>query len=473
MEHGTYKNKKLPKQEQNQTIRDIVGIFFIKKTLFLGSFFAVVFAALAVVLLYPPIYEVNAKLVIKPQIETPVVFDKDVSRVNYENRVDTQMINTVIELLKSEPVMTEVVMSHHLAPSNDEFEIQKAILKLSAGFKAEPLSLSNIIQLKLRGGDPQAIVEQLNSIIDTYISYHINVNQTSKSSLDFFDKQTDTFQTRFTELTNNLANESQRVNVASPALQKENILQLIRDLEYRKTEVAMDTSSLNERLLLITKIKKNIKGDDKWVGLPRDILDSFPALIEMSKSLAQLIINKQRAMSDYLPDSKAVTDAESQYRNMHKQIHIQMKQIIDELETKVKSRQSELKEIEIKIAEAQQDLGLLTASSINLERLQLEHDLAKNNYTLYSTKREEARINLEKDQALFANVSIATRPVKPLVPWFPQKTKIMLMAIILAFFLAMGLCIAAYSLDQRVVMPNDIISKTKIRYLGSLDDTSA
>ena len=466
-------SNKLQQKEQNQTIRDIVSIFFIKKTLFIVSFCAVVLTALAVVLLYPPIYEVNAKLVIKPQIETPVVFDKDVSRVNYENRVDSQMINTVIELLKSEPVMTNVVLAHDLASHEDELALQKAVFKLSGAFKAEPLSLSNIIQLKLRGGNPDEIVSQLNTIIDTYISYHINVNQTSKSSLDFFDKQTSTFQSRFKQLTNDLADESQRVNVANPQLQKENLLQLIRNLEYRKAEVAMETSSLRERIILISKTKKNIRGDDKWVGIPREILDSFPALIEMSKAIAQLIINKQRAMSDYLPDSKAVIDAESQYKNMHKQIHLQMRQIIDELETKLQGRIAESKELDIKVDEAKAELGHLTASSINLERLQLEHNLAKNNYTLYSTKREEARINLEKDQALFANVSIATRPVKPLVPWFPQKTKIMLMAIVLAFFLAMGLCIAAYSLDQRVVMPNDIISKTSIRYLGSLDDMSS
>lgn len=466
-------SNKVQQKEQNQTIRDIVSIFFIKKTLFIVSFCAVVLAALAVVLLYPPIYEVNAKLVIKPQIETPVVFDKDVSRVNYENRVDTQMINTVIELLKSEPVMTDVVLAHGLASQEDELALQKAVFKLSSTFQAEPLSLSNIIQLRLRGGNPNEIVSQLNTIIDTYISYHINVNQTSKSSLDFFDKQTSTFQSRFKQLTNDLADESQRVNVANPTLQKENLLQLIRSLEYRKAELAMETSSLRERIILISKTKKNIRGDDKWVGLPREILDSFPALIEMSKAIAQLIINKQRAMSDYLPDSKAVIDAESQYRNMHRQIHAQMKQIIDELETKLQGRIGESKELDLKVAEVQAELGHLTASSINLERLQLEHNLARNNYTLYSTKREEARINLEKDQALFANVSIATRPVKPLVPWFPQKTKIMLMAIVLAFFLAMGLCIAAYSLDQRVVMPNDIISKTNIRYLGSLDDMSA
>jgi capsular polysaccharide biosynthesis protein len=99
----------------------------------------------------------------------------------------------------------------------------------------------------------------------------------------------------------------------------------------------------------------------------------------------------------------------------------------------------------------------------------LEHKLTKENYTLYSAKKEEARINEEKDRAQFANVTVASRPTVPITPWFPQRGKIMLLSLPLALMLALTFSAMSYAMEQRLWTPTDVSLHTKLRILGTLD----
>jgi uncharacterized protein involved in exopolysaccharide biosynthesis len=460
------------KQQMSQTARDILSIFFFKKHVFIVTFVSVIVAALLLSFLFPPIYQVSAQLVIKPKIESPVLFDKESSRVNVDSRVDIQMINTVMQLIVSPTLLRAVVIKYELYKEDNEKEIQKAVAKLSGKISVEPLALSNMIQVTLKGGERELLPNQLNSLLDTYISYHIQVNQSSIGSLDFFKEQTENYKNNFIRLTHELASQSGDQLVVHPELQKEHILKFIKDLELNKSNSIIDTSNLKFVISQLKEANRGVYESNTLVTLPIDIMQRFPALEEMEKSLAQLIINKQRADNDYLPAAKQVQDANDHYNNMLNQISGHIAKLVNTLSNSLNHKNEELYALNKQIKKAQDELKVITINSIEMERLALEHSLAKNNYTLYNTKREEARINLEKDKALFANVSIASRPVTPIVPWFPQKRKILMFAFILAIFLGLGLSAAMHALDQRASTPYDIINKTNIRYLGSLDEMS-
>ncbi|MBV5337861.1 MAG: hypothetical protein J0653_08065, partial [Deltaproteobacteria bacterium] len=63
-------------KEYHQTARDIVSVFFVKKSVFVLVFLGVIISALALSLLSPPIYEASVQLIVKPSISKPVVFDQ-------------------------------------------------------------------------------------------------------------------------------------------------------------------------------------------------------------------------------------------------------------------------------------------------------------------------------------------------------------------------------------------------------------
>lgn len=451
------------------SLRDIAHIFFFKGTIFIFTFVGVMVAALLLVLLSPSIYETNARLVVRPSIEKPLVFDGQ--RDEYApmvTKVDPQALNTVVFLLRSPEVLRKVVEKNELADIDDPQDVAQAVEDMRGNLMAEPLSLSNIVEVKFRGGDPQGITDQLSDILDEYIDFYIKTNQSYQGRLEFFDRQVDFYRNRYEQLTDELARAKRDLKMVDVDIESNNRLEYIKDLENRRDDLKQRITELTSRLVSVDSALAN-SNSERFLGLPSEVQEQYPALIEMERTLAQLIINMQRAKADFKIGSKPVVDAETQYRNMRAKMRRYTERIRENTERDLESIGGELEQMEQRITSQRSENGIAGASAVRLRRLELEHELAEENYKLYEGKREEARINQEKDLAKFANVSVVQWPQYPLEPWFPQRKKIMMFAVILALFFAIALTGIAYGFDQRIRKPEDITNKTKLKLLGVLD----
>lgn len=455
-----------------QTARDILSIFFLKKHTFQLTFIAVIVGALLLSFLTPSIYQTSALLLIKPQYSKPLVFDQDTTRVSEINKVDENTLNTIILLLNSPEVLREVVLKHRLAKSADERDILKAVDDLRGSVKAEPQSLSSIIQVTQRGRSAQEVTDQLNTLLDSYIRHHIQTYQSTKGRLAFFDDQTQQFRNRYLQVTNELVAASKELNVIKPDLQKEKSLLLVKDMEFAKLQLYEKIQMLRARNATFGSLLSRLKQDGPEAilpSIPRDAIFNYPALVEMEKSLAQLLINRQRAHSDFQENSKPVRDADTQYFNMKMQIRRQMEQITTDIGVEIASALRAINEMDAQIQEITQKNVKLAGDTLEYERLELDQRMNKDNYIMYNAKKEEARINDEKDLAMFANVAIVSRPLVPTSPWFPQPGKIMLLSLPVALILAMALSAGSYAWEKRVWTPTDLGMYTQVHYLGSLD----
>lgn len=455
--------------EARQTIRDIIGIFFVKKHVFVMTFVGVVVGALLVSFGTPPIYESTAELVVKPHNSKPLLFDQDTSRMNVFSDVNEQTLNTVIFLLTSAEVLRDVVIAQKLAPLDNEEKVLEEVATLRSRIKAEPLTMSSIVKVSMRGRDPQMVKDQLNSLLDAYIRHHIKVNQTTEGVVQFFDQQTEFFKDKYVQFNNQLADAGKRLDLIDPQMQKDHNLLLIKDLEVSKSQASALAESLRAKLHGFKTVRSRLKQESSLAGLPAESLLSYPALVEMEKSLAQLTINRQRALSDFQPSSKQAQDAEAQLSNMRTRIQHYLDQVITDLENQIESYLRSTESLEKKIADVHKKSIQLSGSALEIDRLALEHKLNKDNYTLYSAKREEARINEEKDRAQFANVTIASRPTLAITPWFPQRSKILLLSLPIALMLGLTFSATSYTMEQRLWTPTDVSLHTKLRLLGSLD----
>ncbi|MEI7431373.1 MAG: Wzz/FepE/Etk N-terminal domain-containing protein [Betaproteobacteria bacterium] len=457
-------------KEYNQTARDIVSVFFVKKSVFVLVFFGVIISALALSLLSPPIYEASVQLIVKPSISKPVIFDQQESRTEYSNaQVPEQALNTVIFLLTAPDVLKEVVIKHKLTSSEDEKDILDAVDALRGHIKAEPQTMSNVIRVSLRGRDPQTVADQLDTLIDSYIRYYIRVNQSTEGRLKFFDEQTEYFRVRYDQLTKQLGATGKQMEVIDPGSQKTSSQDMIRDMEGSRTQLDQQYENLRSKIESFESTLNRFKHDGRLPGLPADVVATYPALVEMERSLAQLSINRQRAQSDYMPSSKQVQDAVSQVTNMQNLIRNNMEQIITDIKGQMASNRRSIQELQTRIDEVRRKSVNMAADLLELDRMALEHKLVKDNYALYSAKREEARINDEKDKARFANVTMANRPSVPSSAAFPRPGLIMMLAIPLGFVLALAMSAVSYAMEQRLWTPTDLALHTNLKLLGAFD----
>ena len=458
-----------PAPPPTQTARDILSIFFYKKRVFVATFLGVLLVTLAVALLSPPRYETSADLLIKPAMVKPFAFSAEGAFFTAD--VTLKDLNTVIFLLQSSEHLAQVVAKLGLANRDDPKAMQNAVTALKSQLKAEPLTESNVVRVTLKGGNPQEITKILTALTQNFVDYYIEINRIS-GGIEFFRNQAEYLQRRLAQLNRELEQISAQTKVVDPAVQRQTLLQLLRDLEPERMKLLSLLEQLRAKTNAFSEALKRFESPGSkngLVGLPKTAVYEYPALIEMEKSLAQLTINLQRARNDYQPGSKPVQDAETQYANMRQQIRQYLRQIIEDLRVEERSSAAALAALEQRIADLNQRAVQLTGRSLSYEQLQLERELTQKQYGLYVDKQEEARIRQAKDDARFANVTIAAHPQPPSAPTFPRPGPMLALALLVGLIVAAGMAAAAYLAEQRIYTPSDAAAIVPL--LGTLDET--
>jgi uncharacterized protein involved in exopolysaccharide biosynthesis len=132
--------------------------------------------------------------------------------------------------------------------------------------------------------------------------------------------------------------------------------------------------------------------------------------------------------------------------------------------------QTKEKELKIAAAELRQDLKNLERVSFTHEAILQQLQLLRNNYLLYTKKREEARISEALDREKVANVSIIDPASVPISPISPNRKLNIVFGFFLALFISVGTAFGMSFFDGVVHSSGDIERQLDVPVIVSVPD---
>src|SRR6476660_710874 len=150
------------------SLRDGASDLFRRRGLVLVTFLTVIAGTILVTLLLPNRYESRMKILVKNQrVDVAITAEatNGLSAPTIENEVSENQINSEIELLTSNDLLTEVVKETGLAradsggwfgkPATEAVRVEKAVTALSKDLTVTPVRKANIIAVNYSSGSPQ------------------------------------------------------------------------------------------------------------------------------------------------------------------------------------------------------------------------------------------------------------------------------------------------------------------------------
>lgn len=474
--------------------RDVLFVLFYKKKQFAGLFLCVLLTALAYILVTDPIYMASGKLMVKPQTEKPVVFGTDEPRGFSMTEVSAKDINTVIFLLTSNDVLEPVVRAFPSTsdktsetqnanepsltgymkegmrtvvghkPLSEADKIKVAMDSLRGQLSIEPLTPSNLIQVSLKGKDPQRIATIINAIFDAYVTKHIAVNSVQGSQA-FFDEQTQRFREEYDAAHQQLTAMKKQWDIVSINEQMSNNLDIIKHLQLQQAETRTELETLRSRLQRYSTVFK----DGYFIGLPESHFSNRKTMEELESQVVRLRAEYEKARDTYRPDAAPLIVLRERYQRAERQLQAQIEGLIESTRLEADTLEDTLVEIGKQITAMQEKNAFLADKQNMLRQLEFEVEQKQANYKLYLERQEEARINEEKNRRNFANVVVASPAAPPATAWFPRMSVVLPVSFVMALMLACIGAIVAYLMDHQIKLPQDLERYTGIRFLGSID----
>jgi uncharacterized protein involved in exopolysaccharide biosynthesis len=384
-----------------------------------------------------PYYEARSSLILKlgrenifrPEVGEPsriVEFNKEAALESEISIITSkELVRQVVSALGVEKVYPE-----YLDPEeNINDPLEKSVGTFSRDLSANTLKGSNVIEVSYLNPRPQVAAEALNLLIEKLKEKHLQVFSDPKAS--FLTQQLRDYQKQLEQSEENLQAFKHRHDLSSPLLEQQSrLLNQRADLDSRNKTIKNQLQGLEGKIASLDKQMKTILDN-----IPVSTVEEGGNLEKAKAELFALKREEQKLLTRYTETSFPVQNLRREIDQMEQFILAEQKNerantvastkkaMYGKLEMERMGAVSEsttLKESSHVIALQIQDLDkkIQRLDELNKELIVLERQQTadEQNYKLYLTRVEEARVSEEMDRLKMSNISVIQRAEVPVRP---------------------------------------------------------
>jgi len=458
----------------------LFALFKHKKKILFGTLVGLA-AAVAVYFFFPPIYESDAKLLVRYLVERSTVdaVDSPKSPGGYAPTTDT-VIGAEIEILSSWDLAVqaaEAVGAKRFGAATKE----AAASTIASGLSLTTHKGSNIIFASYKNRDPELATRVLSELVNRYFSKHLEVHR-SAGAFDFVTQQTDQVRARLNQTEDALRELQQKVGIMSLA---DATKDLSGEATKMREQLHLAEAELAEQQARVQQISGSVPSEEIVSGnseaaasipgehgakpgdgksekpaspapakpkAPAEVVQKYQALISGLQRLRQAqldLFGKYTAESNMVKANQTeIDEVENQRRNLAKKY--------PDLPTRVAPIGSRGKELDpgseaahLAGVQAKRDalasllhdtnerIRQLSQLAPQIGDLERQKQMQQDNYKYFETTLEKARVDEALDPSKIPNISAVQRP-SPAILVTSTRDKVMLGSAVGGLALAVG-----------------------------------
>jgi len=471
------------------TLRDLVGMAFRRRRLIILAFAGLMVGSLLAILILPPTYEAEMKILVQRERVDPQV-STEANTPQSDRDLTADEVASEGELFQSRDSFETVVLHHRLyepaphslaalklrflafiglAPDKGT-RVYSAVLNLEKNLSVFPVNNSNLLKITYQSRSPEQAAAVLKELGDLYLAKHAMAHRLPGTS-QFFEQQEQQYSKAIADTEARLVNFSETTGVVSADFEKQATLQKLSDfdisLEQTRASVAETQKRLQalqaqERAIparLTTQVKTgdnaqlmaNLKStllnlENRRTELLERYDPNYPLTVEVDTQIAQTVT--------------AIADAER--TGTHEETTDQ-NPTEEWIRTEMARAKADLVGLQARATVMAVAVHALRARAEDLDKAGLvQQELLRTakadeeNYLLYRRKHEEARIVEALDQSRIVNAAVAEAVSVPQIPLsLPTGVKLVL-AVFVAAAASMGLGLLKENMDPSFRTSRDV-----------------
>jgi len=440
-------------------------LLFRRKNAFLETA-GIIFGLVALgTLLWPPLYQSNAKifvqdnraqLLVSPNLQT----ESSQNPAIVANPISEQDLNSEVELLTSIHLIKEAIaglpvpndaagagLLHDtvglaLQLPNSGYRLlhdspapnprDQWAMKLARRLGVSVVKRSNIIEVDFSAHDSRWAHDFLTRLINQFQVYHAGLSHDPEAA-QFFDEQAKQLNSRLNDSEEKLRQFQVQTGITSLNDQKQALVTRLSDLQIQNAKNSTELAAAQQQVAsLAQELQKTPQQINKETRSVQNM-----ALQQIKPAVMQLEAERADLLSRYQPNSKRITEIDAKlaaaHRILNRENHLEVQESSTDLNPVWVTLQQNLKQgqansaslqashdvLDKQIEAMRQQLTDMVNNGLEIERLSRQVSTDKDAYLAYVRKGEEARaaqgLNLNK----ILNVSLAQAPTQPLTPVFP------------------------------------------------------
>jgi polysaccharide biosynthesis transport protein len=470
------------------SLNDILYMLFRHKWKIISCAMAGIAAAAGFYFLSPPVYESQAKLLVRYVVDRSAVDVLD-SKEKTPGTPSEGVILSEAEILTSSDLATQVAEAvgvNRLAPRGTRAD---AAARISQGLKVTALKDTNIISVRYQDEDPKLAMQVLQELVNRYFDKHLEVHR-SAGAFAIVARQTDQLRTELNQTDEQLKQLKAKAGITSLAESTTAIATELtkdqEDLDSSEAELASQQARVKEIERALTAVDTKQKQSDNSAPQPSNAqIEEYRSLISR---VAQLRQTETELLSRYTEQNRSVKVKRAQIDDLEKQRHSLEEKfpglvgtasatgspesarpdLVSEKARLVEVR-ARTETLRSRLSDTKERAKLFSEFGPRIAELERAKEVQETNYKYYEASLEKARVDETLDPSRMPNISVVQKPEMGL-----RATRDVLKKIVLglagagfAFGIAIALLIELV-LDRTVKRSQELESRLQIPLLLSI-----
>jgi uncharacterized protein involved in exopolysaccharide biosynthesis len=409
-------------------VNDVLFMLFRHKWKILFCATAGLLAAAAIYFLLPPVYESQAKLLVKYVLDRSAV-DKLDSGAQAPGERSEDILNSEVEILNSTDLAAEVAekvgVDRLLPGSGGKATKAAAARAISNGLDVTVVKGTNIISAIYKNENPHLVEEVLHELVNRYFDKHLEVHRTL-GAFDFVTREVDQVRAQLNEAEEELKQLKAKAGITSFAEDTAGLAnQLIKTQEYldaTEAELAAQKDRVDEIEKAIAGVNAQQSADE--AAKPTSVVfEEYQALVARAAQLRQ---GETDLLARYTPQNRLVKVKEAQIDELEKQRRSLEKKypllasvkglsegqppdLISE-RAKVVALETRAETLRSRLRALQERSKMFSELGPKLAQLERTKEVREENYKYYEASLEKARIDETLDPSRMPNISVVQTP---------------------------------------------------------------
>lgn len=466
-----------PERHGYSPVRLVVEAIYRQRWLFLLIVTVVLGATIGLIVFKKRQFQSEMMFLVEASRSNTVISaDKSSSTGGQVQDVTEQQINSELSLLQSQDVIGAVVDPHWFdngAQKHTPEEVKEHEAKIAAFLKhltLEATNKANVITATFRAESPEAAAAALQQLSVAYLAKRRLITRPPGTS-QFFAEESKRYKDAWDEANKEMVAFQQANGLVSVPDQEEalnqQILQTENDLRTAQTNYSETDQRVSEATSLLNKIPERQATQQR-------LTPNQGAVEQLQSLLVQLQNRRAELLNRYQPTDRLVVEIDKQIQNTGnalkrmtqgraaedttdvspawQQIRTGQVQAIVEkraIASRIESLQSDLANLRKQLAQVQ-------PLFVKYNELQEKVDQARNNFEVFSQKRDQSNIEDAMDEHKLVNIAIAESPTLNYTQVAPKPLLYSVLGMLSALFLAGSAVYFAESFRSTIATPREL-----------------
>jgi succinoglycan biosynthesis transport protein ExoP len=436
--------------------------------------------------LWPPSYQASSSIVILGRTYADLLTPPKPGGATTVIMNPKEEINTEIEIIRSRPVLTQVVQQLHLdqpriIPDHgvsgairsgiratikvvrtvfaaigvtkkytQSQVLEAAVERLRHRLKVEPAVDSQIIWIKYRDPDPELSAKVVNLVAEEYQKQHLAIN-INRAESSFYGEQIGKVQADLKGLQEQLVQVKENTGIVSFADQSRAVLKKLETLDNSRTNVQKEIIRVQARVNKIQQLRQ--ARPELLIPLPD--LAQEQQLSALEDKYLNLKFQVVSVLQRYTPESRQYLFIRQQIGAIRKQIKDHVSTLLERDLAKLRELQAEEQATDQTIGDLKPQLDQLPITEMHLGNLERDIDIKQAILSVLLKKYQDSLLAQSTDRRL-ENAKILSLAEPPLKPAFPILWLNLLLGLVFSGVISLSCAFFLEYWDDSLKIPEDV-----------------